>query len=76
MAVNIDLRSTDGTVDRLTKQTDVGRKLNIVVNRQELIDLLLDWNVMHSALSGSTSFKMTEPERRERPRLKSWRLKS
>lgn len=70
MTANITLLSSTDTVDRLTNDADDTRKQVIKVNRQELINLLVDYSVMYSALSKSSTFKVTEPERRERPRLK------
>lgn len=69
MTANITLLSSTDTIDRLTKDADDTRKQVIKIDRQELVNLLIDYGVMYSALSGSTSFKVTEPERRERPRL-------
>ena len=68
MTINITLLSSAETIDRLTTVTD-GRGSVVRISRQELTDLLLDWSVMHTALSRSSTFKVTEPEHRERPRL-------
>ena len=68
MTVNVSLLTSSDVLDRLTTVTD-GRGSVVRISRQELTDLLLDWSVMHSALSRSSTFKVTEPEHRERPRL-------
>ena len=68
MTINILLLSSSNDLDRLSTVAD-GRGAVVRISRQELANLIVDYGVMHTALSGSSTFKVTEPEHRERPRL-------
>jgi hypothetical protein len=70
MTISISLMSSSDDLDRLSTIAD-GRGAVVRISRQELVNLIVDYGVMHTALSGSSTFKVTEPEHRERPRLKS-----
>ena len=68
MTINITLLSSSNDLDRLSTVAD-GRGAVVRISRQELANLIVDYGVMHTALSGSSTFKVTEPAHRERPRL-------
>lgn len=68
MTINVTLLSSTEDLDRLAAIAD-GRGAVVRISRQELMNLIVDHGVMHTALTGSTTFKVTEPEHRERPRF-------
>ena len=68
MSSKVSLLTTTESFDELHATAQTGRG-SAKVSREQLLHLLIDHSVMVKALQGSSSFTVTEPRKRERPRL-------
>lgn len=69
MTVKVDLLTSHDTFTDLHDLAD-GKAKAVRVSREQLLHLLIDHSVLTAALHRSTGFTVTEPVKRDRPRLK------
>lgn len=69
MTITVNLLTSQDDLDSLYKLVD-GKKQSIKVDRQKLDRLLIDYGVLTNAVQSSTSFKLIEPAKAARARVR------
>ena len=69
MPVNITLLVSSDTLHELYEACET-RKSEVKIDRNILNQLVIDYSVLYQAVQGSSQFKLTEPTKRQRIKLK------